>query len=314
MKAWVGVTDWDWYRFLSTRAGIEEVNFWQPGGSRVFSSLAVGELFLFKLRRPRDVIAGGGFFAHAALLPLTLAWESFGIGNGATSLGQMKALIDRYRSRKGASQANYTIGCVVLVQPFFLPPDRWIPAPPDWSPNIVQGKGYDLTREPGLSIFGRVKAALQEGDEEASWATLVRDLPRDPRERYGEPVLVRPRLGQGAFRVVVTDAYERRCAVTGEKVLPVLEAAHIRPYGENGPHRVENGILLRSDLHILFDRGYLTVTPELRMEVSHKIRDEFDNGRDYYALHGRTVRCPIRADQRPADQYLAWHNERVFQG
>ena len=51
----------------------------------------------------------------------------------------------------------------------------------------------------------------------------------------------------------MTDAYERRCAVTGEKTLPVLEAAHIRPYALLGPHRVNNGLLLRSDLHKLFD-------------------------------------------------------------
>jgi putative restriction endonuclease len=40
---------------------------------------------------------------------------------------------------------------------------------------------------------------------------------------------VQPRLGQGAFRLLVTDAYQRRCAVTGERTLPVLDAAHIRP-------------------------------------------------------------------------------------
>lgn len=52
------------------------------------------------------------------------------------------------------------------------------------------------------------------------------------------------RLGQGAFRIVVTDAYRRRCAITGEKTLPVLEAAHIIPNAENGPHIVTNGLLL----------------------------------------------------------------------
>jgi len=72
--------------------------------------------------------------------------------------------------------------------------------------------------------------------------------------RYGEPVLVRPRLGQGTFRVIVTDVYERRCTIMGERTLPVLEAAHIKPYGVGGPHSSENGLLLRSDLHTLFDQ------------------------------------------------------------
>lgn len=66
------------------------------------------------------------------------------------------------------------------------------------------------------------------------------------------PQIVRPRLGQGAFRIVVTDTYERRCAVTGERTLPVLEAAHIKSYADGGAHDITNGLLLRSDLHTLF--------------------------------------------------------------
>ena len=71
--------------------------------------------------------------------------------------------------------------------------------------------------------------------------------------RFGEPTLVRPRLGQGASASVVTDAYQRRCAVTKERTLPVLEAAHIKPYADGGEHRIDNGLLLRRDLHTLRD-------------------------------------------------------------
>jgi len=91
---------------------------------------------------------------------------------------------------------------------------------------------------------------------------------------YGSPYLVRPRLGQGAFRVLVIDAYQRRCAITGERTLPVLQAAHIKPHASSGPHEVRNGLLLRADLRILFDRGYVTVTPDLRVEVSRRIRED----------------------------------------
>ena len=86
--------------------------------------------------------------------------------------------------------------------------------------------------------------------------------------------------------MLVTDAYNRRCAVTGERTLPVLQAAHIKPYAESGPNRVSNGLLLRSDLHILFDRGYVTINRDYRLEVSPRIREEFENGRQYYAMAG----------------------------
>ncbi len=127
--------------------------------------------------------------------------------------------------------------------------------------------------------------------------------------RYGEPMVVRPRLGQGTFRVIVTDAYERRCAITGERTLPVLEAAHIKPYSSGGPHELENGLLLRSDLHTLFDQGYVTVdADQLKVIVSNRIREEFENGRDYYHLHGRAIRLPRESNTLPSREYLAFHN------
>jgi putative restriction endonuclease len=133
-------------------------------------------------------------------------------------------------------------------------------------------------------------------------------------ERFGTPVLVRPRLGQGAFRLLVTDIYKRRCAITQERTLPALDAAHVRPYAEGGVHDVTNGLLLRRDLHSLFDRGYVTVTPDLRFEVSRRIKEEFENGRDYYALHGRSVQPPDDVLRQPDRQALTWHNEHRYLG
>ena len=123
-----------------------------------------------------------------------------------------------------------------------------------------------------------------------------------------------PRLGQGAFRVLVTDLYKRRCAVTGEKTLPALDAAHIRPYAEGGEHTATNGLLLRRDVHSLFDAGYVTITPEHIFEVSGRIREEFENGRDYYAMQGREVWTPSTPDTSPSMSFLKWHNESRYLG
>jgi putative restriction endonuclease len=115
--------------------------------------------------------------------------------------------------------------------------------------------------------------------------------------------------------VLVTEAYQRRCAITGEKTLPVLHAAHIKPYSLNGPHAVSNGILLRQDLHTLFDRGYLTVTDDYHVEVSRRIKEDYGNGRDYYALRGKQLlEIPKSVQDRPAREYLRWHNEEVYLG
>jgi putative restriction endonuclease len=223
----------------------------------------------------------------------------------------MRARIEQYRSAPADPHEDYTIGCILLEQPFFLPEDSWIAAPPDWHPNIVQGKTYDLDSEPGRTIMWQMELAIRGGGASRSWPAEWRE-PEQPR--YGAPTLVRPRLGQGSFRIIVTDAYERRCAVTGERVLPVLEAAHIRPYANGGEHRVDNGLLLRSDLHTLFDRGYLTVTPALRVEVSRRIREDFENGRLYYALQGERIREPAAPSLRPSPELLRWHNEEAYLG
>ena len=130
----------------------------------------------------------------------------------------------------------------------------------------------------------------------------------------GRIVPVWQRLGQGAFRVLVTDTYEHRCAVTREKALPVLEAAHIQPVTEGGPHSVSNGLLLRSDVHTLYDRGYVTIAPDPRFHVSRRLKKDFDIGEHYYQLDGSTIWVPRGADRRPRRELLEWHADTVFHG
>lgn len=134
--------------------------------------------------------------------------------------------------------------------------------------------------------------------------------PRATRQADTHP----PRLGQGAFRLVVTDLNDRRCAVRKERTLPALEAAHIRPYADGGEHAPQNGMLLHRDIHGLFDQGYVTVTPEHRFEVSRRIREEFENGRHYYDLHGSAITMPVESTMRPDPLALRWHNESRYLG
>lgn len=305
MPYWIGITDYEWFRFLAARPELPEVNFWQPSAGRRPVALEEGALFLFKLHaRDGGWIAGGGFFVKYEAMPIRWTWDAFGEENGAASFDEMVTRIGRYRRTKIDIRADQ-VGCLVLVEPFFLEESEYIAPPADWAPNIVQGKGYASDVGEGARIWGQVQLAL------------ARRMPMEhaiAEDRYGAPILVQRRLGQGAFRLLVTDAYQRRCAVTGERTLPVLDAAHIRPYAELGPHRLENGILLRKDLHALFDAGYVTVTPSLELRVSRRIREEFENGRDYYALEGSSVRLPLPPAPPPSAEYLEWHGDTVFRG
>lgn len=304
MRLWVGVTDKDWFDYLA-RLSPDEVNFWQPSGNREFRALQSEELFLFKLHAPLNYVVGGGTFVRYSKLPASLAWDAFGIKNGVQSLAGLRDRIRRYR--REAMDLDPIIGCNILVAPFLFSREQWIPVPQSWAPNIVQGKTYDTTSEEGGALLAAIRAAISPSVAEQPLAATSDDA------RYGSEYTTRSRLGQGAFRVLVTESYQKRCAVTGEKTLPVLEAAHIRPYAEDGPHRVDNGILLRSDLHKLFDLGYVTVTPELKLEVSSRLHKEWHNGREYYAYHGKDLAFrPQLPHELPARAFLDWHNTNRF--
>jgi HNH endonuclease len=304
MKAFVGVTDGDWYRFLRDRPDLDEVNFWQPGGNRPFKTLTPGDLFFFKLHYPENFVVGGGVFAHATMAASRLAWEAFDEKNGAPTYEVMRERIEKYRRVPPAPQEEYTVGCILLTQPFFFDRAEWIPAPANFSKNIVQGKTYDLTEGYGRELWAAVQSRLARLD-----VTRVGE-PTSPV--YGDPILVKQRLGQGTFRMLVTDTYQKRCAITGEKVLPVLEAAHIKSVASGGTHRVDNGLLLRSDVHTLFDRGYLTVTPKFQVRVSSRLRDEFHNGGHYYKFSGNELWVPGSDVDRPNGEFLEWHGDTVF--
>lgn len=300
----IAVTDGEWFETLRRQPDLSEVNFWAPSAAG-FRALEPGELFLFKLHAPRNMIVGGGVFAYSNKLPCSLAWEAFGIANGAKTAQEMRARIAKYRKADPSDRSDFEIGCRILTQPFFFEEGDWLPVPTSWAPNIVSFKTYDTDAADGLAL----------------WETITERIARpnqpgvaEPKARFGAPQLIQPRLGQGAFRVLVTDVYGRRCAVTGEKTLPALEAAYIRPYGDGGAHEARNGLLLRRDIHSLFDAGYVTVAPDLKFNVSRRIREEFENGRHYYALHGQAIAAPSMAGQRPDPAALAWHNENRFRG
>jgi putative restriction endonuclease len=302
VNLYVGITDYQWFKFLSSQSGLEEVNFWQPGGRTVFKALQPGELFLFKLHSPRNFIVGGGVFAHSDILPVSLGWDAFGAKNGAATITEMRSRIAFYRKEADNPHADYPIGCRILTQPFFLSEDQWIPVPASWSPHIQQGRTYNALEGDGRFLWEAITDRALVGREAIAAA------------RYGEPVLIRPRLGQGALRVTVTDVYGRRCAVTGERTLPILDAAHIRPYGQGGEHDVTNGLLFRTDIHRLFDLGYVTVNGDGHFEVGRRLKEDFENGRHYYEMHGKRIFLPSSPELRPSLAALEWHQSSKFLG
>ena len=225
----VGNTDGEWFDFLLAQPQLHEANFWRPS-PQPFRAIGSGELFAFRLKNPRNRIGGFGVLSDSTVLPLQVAWETFGIANGAPDFEALCRLIAKLRPDEVVGPAT-NIGCRVLVETVFLRPEQWFELPATWAPNIVSGKGFSTDDPDGLALWQRLQNAASSPPQE-----LVSGF-AEASPRFGEPRLIPPRLGQGAFRVAVTEAYERRCALTDGKVLPALDAAHIVPYGEGARSR-----------------------------------------------------------------------------
>jgi hypothetical protein len=172
-----------------------------------------------------------------------------------------------------------------------------------------------LQREPiGKDIFGRIpQNAMWRAkpgvanvlDRWLGTASPVAAPGFDPStaedNRRLVDALIVQREGQKKFRDALLAVY-RRCAVTGTEVREVLEAAHIYPYIGPDSSSVPNGILLRSDIHLLFDRGLLCVDDELRVIVHPSLRRGM-----YGQFHGAKLRVPKRRADRPSRELLRQH-------
>ena len=286
MRYWVGLTDRRRYEFLAAQAPLDEVNFWTPSGKKPVDLM--GSPFLFKLHKPDGGrIVGGGHYYHFTRLPARMAWDAFGAKNGAPTFEALVAQLQRRRA--GLDAEADLIGCVALVEPFFLPIELWVEPPVDWPSSVEVGKTYDSTTGSGAALWERVQLALAASPATAQSA--IRE-PAMAGQRYGSPIMVSPRLGQGTFRAKVIDAYERRCVITNARTLPVLQAAHIKPYAVSGPHAPENG-----PAPALRPPHAVRSGPRHGRARPHRSREQEDPRR--VRERARLLRAPRTADSTP---------------
>ena len=319
MNGYVALTDFSWYSFLQSRSSWDEINFWQPKGGSLLNPPSGMPLF-FKLHADRGSwIVGYGFFSWRSRLPAWMAWDYFGGANGAPDRASFLHLLAERRGEPVDPTGNFDIGCLLIGRPVFFSEPDWVRPPADWPrTGVQQGKSYDVTTGEGRRLLDECLARATRYPAEISPGAGASPHAEGRFERFGNPYLTTPRLGQGGFRLAVIDTYSRMCAITTEHSLPVLEAAHIRPYEEGGEHDLRNGLLLRADIHKLFDKGFVTVTPDYRrFLVSRRLMDDYRNGRVYYDLQARIkeeggIHLPSDPALRPDPELLAWHMKEKF--
>jgi hypothetical protein len=127
---------------------------------------------------------------------------------------------------------------------------------------------------------------------------------------------VSARGSQGKFRAAVRAAYGDRCAISGCDISEALEAAHIDPYENPSQHHPGNGLLLRRDLHALFDRGLIGIEPESSGSHVVHFHPSLHRFPEYKALHGKPLRAPedgfayyAPAEKAVARKWKVWQSD-----
>ena len=154
---------------------------------------------------------------------------------------------------------------------------------------------FILSRESNADVIIPSNAA---GEDDFDPTTI-----EDARERISRSIT--QRRGQKQFRHDLMAAYGGKCAITDCSVIDVLEASHIQPYRGQHTNKVTNGLLLRSDIHTLFDCGLLAIDSEtMTIIISGKLK-----GSEYEVLDGKNLRVPYEHTQRPNSEALNMHRQ-----
>ena len=319
VQPFIANTDHAWFDFLSGWAAnaqlskIDEANFWSPKSARPMKRMDPGTPVFLRLKAPRSAIGGYGFFAHHHVLDLDLAWELFAWKNGDPDKLSFLQRLGAYRGvdLRDPAVERGPLGCTILRDVHLWPEERWIPWKLDkgWSPRIQQG---NTERDPARAalLLAQVAADAQAVPEDfADGFELV-----DADERQIAMAEARTREGQGAFRARLLAAYDGRCAITGERTQPVLDAAHIQPYLGPRSNHVQNGLLLVKEFHALFDAGYVTVTPDQVVRVSPRLRADWRNGHRYNRYDGERLKKAPTGPLAPSRAALEWHGRSRFRG
>jgi putative restriction endonuclease len=150
--------------------------------------------------------------------------------------------------------------------------------------------------DPVSDVLEAMASAEVDQEVAAEGGTLDDDY--DVRLRVYRQIVAR--RGQAGFRAALLEVYRGRCAVTGFDAAAALEGAHLCPYRGPESNAVINGLLLRADIHTLFDLGLLAPDPQTRAIVVSKLLA----GTQYEALSNSRLTDPAEAWQRPHQEVL----------
>lgn len=286
----IAVTDRDWYEYQKRNGFINRINFWTPHVWKV--ALAADTKIVFKLKKaankPGDEIGGYGRFVEYKSQTLDQSWKEFGRRNGCDTKEEYIAKLT-----KGKGNASYVCGCIVLDDVvFFDEPKRLADYGLSFSPNIVTYKNETSA----FPDFGQQNVVSSH----SSFSLVT------PTKKEKKMQSMTERVGQGQFHSDVSTAYNHRCCITGESTPELLQAAHIQDYINKESNHIQNGLLLRIDIHKLFDSGLLYIDQNYHVHVSPLVKSQ-----EYRNLDNHPISLPNNPSEYPSKAALLF-KEKSF--
>lgn len=176
---------------------------------------------------------------------------------------------------------------------------------PEVTGQLIKLLGGTPLTDSATVTTGRTRAQLQEERQSAEESLAFSLLDAEDQRRRVLATIVR-RQGQASFRTALLEAYAGRCAITGCGVVDVLEAAHVYPYQGAATNSLSNGLLLRADVHTLFDLYLISVEPETKIVLAAPtLRDT-----EYGQLDGSRLGQPVAEHLAVSAELLQWHRSQ----
>jgi HNH endonuclease len=271
----------------------ERVAFWQPTPARP-ARIAPGERWYFKeLGAPR-ILGYGEFVGWEQLSAL----ELFGKYGAACGYASVPELVGAFRVFDPDVDEHTPIGNVILEN--FTPFDPPLPLDnvnlKDLTVRFVYLEGPD----PIASYVAGLRPSA------AIAPFTLRDSGLAKRVAAARKV----RVGQAAFRRLLIDVYGPVCALTGPQLEETLQAAHIQPYVDAESNHLSNGLVLRADMHVLFDLGLVTLTADMHIRVSTALQGRAPL---IEALHGTKAKLTSKLGLLPSPEAIGFHAREVFE-
>ena len=285
----IAPTDYTWFETLRQNNLNSFVNFWTPTPWKV-KSLSKGSRLYFMLKSPIRKCAGFGNFLDYKEMSMNQAWIEFGRRNGCSSKEELRKKITLYLEKNSKqtlrNKDDYKIGCIILSNCEYWKDEEYLNVEdfsisfPKEVVKLKYFKNDDLIKS-SLSLPEKKDFELVFAKKEIS------------------ETLITKREGQAQFKRRMLETYSNRCCISGEETPELLEAAHIQPYINSKSNHSQNGLLLRKDLHTLFDNGLLNISQLYKIRLSPQIKSKY-----YLDFEGKSLSLPLEEINYPSKQAL----------